>query len=109
MIQYLWIIPQDAFEVYPSEDGLTNVVKYIKWIRKVEETENDITYNAENSAQFICSAPNPDDYTPYDELTEEKVISWLECGLNMQVIDQALYNDIDNQKLPKTEILSNPF
>jgi hypothetical protein len=109
MIQYSWIIPQDAFEVYPSEDGLTNVVKYIKWIRKAEETENDIIYTAENSAQFICSAPNPDDYTPYDELTEEKVILWLESGLNMETIDGALANDIANQKLPKTEILPNPF
>ena len=109
MIQYSWIIPQDAFEVYPSEDGLTNVVKYIKWIRKAEEIDGDVTYTAENSAQFICAAPNPDDYTPYEELTEEKVISWLESGLNMQVIDQALDNDIANQKLPKTEILPNPF
>lgn len=109
MINYSWIIPQDAFEVYPSEDGLTNVVKYIKWIRKAEETENDITYSAENSAQFICPAPNPDNYTPYENLTEEIVISWLESGLNMETIDRALAKNIADQKLPKTEILPNPF
>lgn len=109
MINYSWIIPQDAFQVIPSEDGLTNIVKYIKWIRQAEEIDGDIIYTAQNSAEFICAAPNPDDYTPYEDLTEEQVIQWLESGLNMQTIDDALANDIASQKLPKTEILPNPF
>jgi hypothetical protein len=109
MINYSWIIPQDAFEVYPSEDGLTNVVKYIKWIRKAEEIDGDITYSAQNNATFICGQPDPSNYTPYEYLTEEIVISWLESGLNMQTIDGALANNIANQMLPKTEVLPNPF
>lgn len=105
MINYTWEFPADAFEVYPMEGTLENVVKYIKWIRNAEEDE----YKASNSATFICGEPDPNNYTPYDQITEEQVIQWLEAGLNMQVIDGALANMIDNQKLPKTETLPNPW
>lgn len=105
MINYSWEFPADAFEVYPMEGTLEKVVKYIKWIRNAEEDE----YKASNSATFICGDPDPNNYTPYDQITEEQVIQWLEAGLNMQTIDGALENMINEQKAPKTEILPNPF
>lgn len=109
MIGYSWIIPADAFEVLPEENGLTNVVKFIKWIRKAEEVDGDITYTATNSSTFICPEPNPEDYTPYDQLTADQVYSWLESGLSLSVLDSALQNDIEQQKAPKTVVLPNPF
>jgi hypothetical protein len=105
MINYTWQFTADAFEVYPMEGNLENVVKYIKWIRNAEEDKN----KASNSATFICGEPDPDNYTPYDQITEEQVIQWLEAGLNMRTIDGALENIINEQKAPKTEILPNPF
>jgi hypothetical protein len=109
MIQYSWIIPQDAFQVLPSQGDMANVVKFIKWIRRAEEVDGDVTYTAENSSTFICPEPNPEDYTPYDQLTFEQVCAWFESGMNMETIDSALAKDIQQQNAPKTEILPNPF
>jgi len=105
MINYSWEFPTDAFEVYPMEGTLERVVKYIAWIRNAEDGE----YKASNSATFICGEPDPDNYIPYDQLTMQQVESWLESGLNMQMIDGALEKMIEDQKLPKTETLPNPW
>lgn len=109
MINYSWEFPEDAFEVFLEENGLINVVKFIKWIRIAEEVDGENTYTATNSATFICPEPNPQDYTPYDQLTADQVYAWLESGLQMSEIDSALKNDIEQQKAPKTVVLPNPF
>jgi len=109
MINYSWIIPENAFQVLQNENGLFNVIKYIKWIRCAEDIDNDIIYQSEYSSIYGCPDPNADNYIIYENLTEEIVVSWLESGLNMERIDGALAKDIANQKLPKTEILPNPF
>ena len=105
MIQYNWEFPENAFEVYPMEGTLENVIKYIKWIRNAEDGE----YKASNSATFVCGDPDPNNYTPYDQITKEQVIQWLESGLKIDLIDMALEGNINDQKAPKTEILPNPF
>jgi hypothetical protein len=79
MITYEWIIP--ALECVISEDGLTNVVLNVNW-RYKGTNENGVSadiYGVETMPQ-----PNPENFTPYDDLDLTIVSGWLENKLDVE-------------------------
>ena len=104
-ITYNWVFNQNSFQSAPSEDGLTDVVKIIHW--RYRGVDGD--YSAEVYSTYACPAPNPDDYTPYDEITEPMAIEWLEAGLDIESLQANISAQIEEQKNPKIVSLPLPW
>lgn len=76
----------------PSLDGMDKVISVIHY-RAQKQHEGFIadTYGAVN-----LSAPHEASFTPYNQVTEAMVISWLEAGLDTEAIEANLDVQIDN-------------
>ena len=73
MITFNWTI--SAVERTISLDGLSDVIKTVHW-RYRGTDENGVT--AETYGATGIGDPNPQDFTPFDEVTESDVIGWVE-------------------------------
>ena len=78
---YSWSI--NALDTYPSQDSLTDVVYNIHWGLMATSNQNDADGNA-YTANFIgtqtIAAPDAEDFTAFDDLTQEIVEAWLEAS-----------------------------
>lgn len=85
----------------PSLDGLTNVVTSISWNKIMEETvgEGDSikTYIASYPGITPCGSPDPNNFIPFDQLTEQEVIDWVNQNVDWAPIDIELEKQIQNQ------------
>ena len=90
MNTYNWII--SALECKVSEDGLTNVVSTIHW-RYNATNEDGITVDT-YGAQPVGS-PDPADFTPYENITKDQVVGWLEASLDVPALQLQLDEQIN--------------
>lgn len=94
-ITYSWNIA--ALECVPHEDGLTNVVKTVHWIRAAE----DGAYNTSSYGSVVVPAPeSADDFIAYEDLTKADVEAWLNSYVDVAATDAALANQIEALKNP---------
>jgi hypothetical protein len=87
-------------------DGLTNVIETIHW--NYEATDGNISGIIVGCNGF--TAPTSEDFIPYEELTKEEIISWLEQANDVEQLNIAAdneYNQIKN--LGNQEFLPPPF
>jgi hypothetical protein len=107
-IVYNWVI--SAMNEYPTTpDGLDDVVFTVHWRRNATEIVGDKTYFADTYGAQSVPAPDPDDFTPYPDLTFEQVCGWLEAALNVEAIDASLAQQIENQINPPVIQLPLPW
>ena len=104
---YTWVI--SAMNEYPKSQELSNVVFQIHYRRNATEVDGDKTYFADTYSVLSVAAPSEDAFVPYEDLTEEMVISWLEAGLDVEAIDSSLDAKIEEQKNPKVVTLPLPW
>ncbi|QQO91907.1 lysozyme [Flavobacterium phage vB_FspM_immuto_3-5A] len=78
MITYNWTI--SAVERVVNLDGLENVIKTVHW-RYRGTDENDVT--AETYGATAVGNPNPESFTPWEEVSDVAVIGWLESIMNV--------------------------
>ena len=105
---YTWNI--SSLEIVKNKENLTNVVKIIHW-------NYEVTDENENSAKIYGSNPldTPDQtaFIPYENLTFDIVVDWLEQILNIEVLQQQLQqelqNNINRQQNPPIVILPLPW
>ena len=90
MINYQWTI--SALDCKVKEEDLNDVVYTVHW-RYRGTNENGIT--AETYGAQSVGTPDPDDFTPYDEITKEQVVSWLEASMDVDAMDVNLANQIN--------------
>ena len=90
MINYQWTI--SALDCKVKEEDLNDVVYTVHW-RYRGTDENGIT--AETYGAQSVGTPDPDDFTPYDEITKEQVVSWLEASMDVDAMDVNLANQIN--------------
>lgn len=95
-MEYKWII--SALDCIINEDGLTNVITTIHW-RYMGIDIDGIT--AETYGAQSISSPNPETFTPYEEINLEMVSKWLESKMDMEEIQK----NIDTQ----IELIKNPI
>jgi hypothetical protein len=108
---FTWTI--SALDCAVSKDGLTNVVETIHW-RYRGTNENDTTSEI-YGAQSVGD-PNPEEFTPYEDLTVEVVSQWLESIMDMEEMQQNIENQINELEnpthitlpLPSTPIPTDP-
>ena len=73
MITFNWTI--SSVERAVSLDELSDVIQTVHW-RYRGTDENNVT--AETYGATSIGEPNPQDFTPWDSVTETDVIGWLE-------------------------------
>ena len=94
-----WVITD--LEVKPTVDTLTDVVAIVHWRRQAEElVGEDKVILADMYGACSINLPEADAFIPFEELTKEIVIGWLESTLDMSTIDASLDINIDTQKNP---------
>lgn len=102
-IVYTWKFPQ--FDVIPSEDGMTDVVKIIHW----RMAAVDGGYSAEAYGTVTLTAPDPDAFIPYDQITEQWAIDACSSELKVPELQAALAANIEEQKNPPIVPMAPPF
>lgn len=91
-VEFKWIILQ--LDVKPQEEGLQDVVTIVHWRRNAK----DGVYTSESYGAMPCGTPNATDFTAYPDLTITQVESWLDSGVDVNLVDSNLVSDIEDQK-----------
>jgi hypothetical protein len=94
-ITFNWII--SALDCVVSKDGLSNVVETIHW-RYRGTNENDTT--SELYGAQLVGDPNPDEFTPYEDLTAVIISQWLESIMDIEQIQKSIEDQINELENP---------
>ena len=89
MITFNWTI--SAVERAINLDGLQDVIQTIHW-RYRGTDENGVT--AETYGATAVGQPNPQDFTPFDDVTASDVEGWLEVLLDVPSMQANLQAQI---------------
>ena len=92
MITYSWKIKKE--EVIENEDNLTNVIKNIAYSVTAKEDDASVTHEH----LIILSKPNADDFIAYNELTESRLVNWIQASVNTVAIEAELASQLEIEK-----------
>lgn len=103
MTEFKWII--SAMECIKKDGDLQDVVITIHW-RYAAEKDGVSTdmYGA-----TAIPLPTGEEFTPYEELTKEQVVGWLEATLDVESMKQNLESQLDLLINPTNVTLQPPF
>jgi hypothetical protein len=101
---YNWKI--NALDAKVSVDDVQNVVYTVHWslMATSENGEHTVSNIGTHSVEY-----DADNFVPYEDLTEEIVISWLEAGLNVESIKAGLDAQIEKLTTPTEITYTDPF
>lgn len=99
---YNWIIP--TLDAKIQEGDLENVIYNVHW-RYIAKDESDESIMATRIGVLNVQYKEGEPFIPYDELTKENVINWLESGMDISSLQEQLNKDIELQKNPVDEHL----
>lgn len=100
---YNWVV--GPFDTAPSQDGLTNVVKIVHWRYSAQDGE----YVKDTYGSISLDPPNAENFTPFNELTKQKVVEWLETKLDVAKMQEDLVANIERLKNPPIVTLQVPW
>lgn len=83
-VNYTWHIEQ--LDAAPTQGELTNVVSKIHW----RLFGNDGINLMDDYGDVLLAGADPEDFTPFEELSEETVIDWLEAAIDARADDEEL-------------------
>ena len=106
-INYNWSIVQ--MDTKPSEDNLTDVVVVVHWTRNAITEAEGKPYTAQSYGTYSCPLPSGEDFTPYEDLTQDQVEGWLDAGLDVDSIDEGLATQLENLINPPVIVLPLPW
>lgn len=95
---------------YIDKDNMQDLVynaSYNYWAKTTTTNSEQATGNEIQVAingSIDLAEPNPENYIPFNDLTEEIVWSWIEPQLDIQQIKLTLDKQIEDIKHPVTEI-----
>jgi hypothetical protein len=104
---FKWLI--SSMDCAVESNGLNNVINVIHWRYNATKVEGDKTYFADNYGASSVAQPNPQNFTPYEDVTEEEVINWLEQILPVEDFKLSLNALIDLQINPIEVTLPLPW
>jgi hypothetical protein len=94
MITILWII--ERLLVKPTEGTLTDVVITADW--RCNGTQDQYSGTCYGSTSFF---PPTENFTPYDQLTQDQVLGWcFASGVNQTAIEANVTQQINDQINP---------
>ena len=103
MITYTWSFPQ--FIVNPSTDGLTNVVTAINWVC----TGTNGTYTSSASGTAYLGVPNPAEFVPYADITQQMAYSWVTGCISMPGVEAQIASQINLLSQTAAQTQNPPF
>ena len=99
---YSWQI--NALDTYPSQEDLTDVVYNVHWGLTATSDQADAdgnAYTANSIGTQTVAAPDADDYTAFENLTQDIVEAWLEASdLDIDTIKASLDTQIVEKITP---------
>jgi hypothetical protein len=102
-ISIVWII--ERLLVKPTEGSLTDVVITADW--RCNGTDGTYSGTCYGSASF---APPSENFTPYEDLTEQQVLGWCYAnGVNKTAIEANVTLQINDQINPPVVVLPLPW
>lgn len=102
-MQFTWTFPQ--FIVSPVYDGMTNVVTAINWVC----TGTDGFVTSSNSGTVNLEAPNPAQFVPYDQITQEMAFSWVSQSINTTAVQAGIAAQITQISKSQVQPQNPPF
>jgi hypothetical protein len=103
MINYTWSFPQ--FIVDPIYGGLPNVVTAINWV--CTGTDGVMTSSASGTAKL--GTPNPAEFTPYADITQEMAYQWVSGCISMPGVEAQIAGQIAMLSKPIVQPQNPPF
>jgi hypothetical protein len=107
-IEYTWTV--NSMYTLPQVDGFDDVV--VVAVFTVSGTDGEYSASlGSNSCQFTISEDQPD-FTPYDELTEEQVIGWIQNTLGENGVtsyEASIAGNIESQINPPVTPSQQPL
>jgi len=108
MTQFNWAINQ--LNCRPHVDGLDDIINVIHWTYSATDTdETGKEWFASSYGTAGVDQPNPQNFTPYADVTEPQVVSWLEVVLPVDDMQAGLLANIELQKHPVEVTLPLPW
>jgi hypothetical protein len=98
-----WVI--SAMECTVQDGDMSDVVILVHWRFQGRQTQGDKEYFAEVYGATTVGQPDPENFTPFDQLTQEQVVGWLEESLDVEKMTEGLQENIDAQINPVTVTL----
>lgn len=91
----------------PSQNDLTDVVTAVSFIYSGEVADGP---KVDWSIKGVSlPAPDPENFKPIEELTEEEVIAWIQDAYPIGPIKEAITKNIDDILNPKEVIIDFPW
>lgn len=103
MASYNWTFPQ--FIVDPVKDGLSDVVTAINWVC----TGTDQGINSTDSGTVVLGSPNPAQFVPYSQITQEMAFNWVSECINVQIVEQTIAKQIAQLSIPQIQPQNPPY
>lgn len=94
---------------YKSIDNLKDVVFLISFERNGQRDVDGNRYYANYVGNIQCPVPSGDSFIPYNELTEEIVLDWINQIADIASIDADIDKKIDEQITPSVVNLPFPW
>lgn len=94
-------------EVKLLEDTLENVVFQADW--RYTAISEDEKYTEQTVGLATIPSPDPNNFTPFDDLTEEQVKGWVENEIDFDKFKEYLDVKIEEKINPPTEIKDVPW
>ena len=107
MTNFKWVF--GPMECYVDKDGLTDVVYTVNWRYNATRENDGKEYFAGMYGATGVAFPDPATFVPYDQITEEMTIGWMEAALDVPAMQVNLDKQIDLQINPVTVTLPPPF
>jgi hypothetical protein len=104
---FQWVISELNCAV--ESEGLPDVINVIHWRYNATQEHDGKTYFADTYGASSVAQPNPQNFIPYEDVTEEEVIGWLEEILPVEAMQLALENNIALQINPVEVTLPLPW
>jgi len=104
--EYRWGI-QDL-KIAKSADGLTNVITKIDYRRSLKQIVNNVEYEVHYFGSFKLVPADPQNFTEYQNLTQEQIFTWLDEILPVDFINSRL-DDYMAKRIEKDEINPTVF
>ena len=96
---FTWVISQ--LNSIPSLDGMDKVISTIHYrAQKQYEEDGVVVFTSDTYGALNLSSPHEASFTPYNEITQEMVESWLTSGLDCVAIEANLDSQIENYLNP---------
>lgn len=81
-----------------NQDGLENVIYIIHYVYSAQDESGE--YSSSIVGSLGINYDPDSEFIPYNELTKETVVSWLESGIDVNVMKSQLDNEISLKQNP---------